>query len=152
MMSRRFSILWVVLIALPLCGCGNGLGGRSYSRSDARQAYKVSYGEVFDVHPVAIEGEYTQLGTLGGGLVGYSVGRSGSGGRVTGAIGGVAGAVVGRETEKAATSLDGLEITIDMDRGDTLVIVQANDVSFSPGEKVRVLRGRGNEARVVKRQ
>ena len=151
-MSRTLSFLWIALMAILLAGCGNGLGGRTYSRSDARQAYKVSYGEVFDVHEVDIEGEYSQLGTLGGGLIGYSIGRSGSGTRVTGAVGGVAGAVVGREVEKAATSLDGLEITVDMDRGDTLVIVQANDVGFSPGEKVRILRGRGNEARVVKRQ
>lgn len=151
MMARKLPILWIALIAMLVAGCGSGLGGRSYSRSDARKAYKVTYGEVYAVHEVGIEGEYSQLGTLGGGLIGYSIGRSGSGTRVTAAVGGVAGAVAGREVEKAATSLDGLEITVDMNNGDTLVIVQANDVGFSPGEKVRVLRGRGNEARVVKR-
>ncbi len=150
MMPGKHSILWIALIAMLVAGCGSGLGGRSYSRSDARKAYKVTYGEVYAVHEVNIEGEYTQLGTLGGGLIGYSIGRSGSGTRVTGAVGGVAGAVAGREVEKAATSLDGLEITIDMDRGDTLVIVQSNDVSFAPGDRVKVLLGRGNEARVVK--
>jgi outer membrane lipoprotein SlyB len=150
-MLRKMPILWIVLITSCLLGCGSGLGGRSYSRSDARTAYKVTYGEIYAVEEVHIEGEYTQLGTMGGGLVGYSIGRSGSGGRVTGAVGGVAGAVVGREVEKAATSLNGVEITVEMDRGDTLVIVQANDVSFTPGEKVQVLLGRGNEARVVKR-
>ena len=150
-MFRKESVIWFALIAMCLAGCGSGLGGRSYSRSDARKAYKVTYGEVYAVEGVHIEGEYTQLGTMGGGLVGYSIGRSGSGGRVAGAVGGVAGAVVGREVETAATSLDGVEITVEMDRGDTLVIVQSNDVSFAPGEKVKVLLGRGSEARVVKR-
>ena len=61
-----------------------------------------------------------------------------------------AGAVAGREIEKAATRESGLEITVDMDRGDTLVIVQSDEVVFQPGERIRVLFGRGDEARVVK--
>ena len=52
--------------------------------------------------------------------------------------------------EKAVTAENGLEITVDMDRGGTLLIVQSADVRFVPGERVRVLRGRGDEARVLK--
>ena len=144
----------VALIALSLlAACARGLGGRDYSRRDARQAYRVDYGEVLRVEPVTIEGEYTSLGTAGGGLVGYSLGRvigDGSGSRVAGAVGGVAGAVVGREAEKAATTVGGLEITVDMDHGGALLIVQSDDVAFEPGERVRVIRGRGDEARVLK--
>lgn len=145
----RVRVLVIVGLLCGLAACANSLGGRSYSRSDARQAYRVRFGEVTAVESVSIEGEYTSLGTMGGGLVGYSIGRSGSGTRVTGAVGGVAGAVAGREVEKAATTEHGLEITVAMDRGDTLVIVQSADVEFSPGDRVKVLLGRGNEARVV---
>ena len=65
-------------------------------------------------------------------------------------MGGVAGAVAGREVEKAATTVKGLEITVDMDSGGALLIVQSDDVAFVPGERVRVIRGRGDEARVLK--
>ncbi len=145
--------LCAVLAAVLSAGCARDLGGRDYSRRDARQAYQVDYGEVVRVDRVTIEGEYTSLGTTGGGLVGYSLGRvigDGSGSRVAGAVGGVAGAVVGREAEKSATTVAGLEITVDMDGGGTLLIVQSADVAFEPGERVRVRRGRGEEARVVK--
>ena len=144
----------LALVAICLLGaCARGLGGGDYSRRDARQAYRVDYGEVVRVDAVTIEGEYTSLGTTGGGLVGYSLGRvigDGSGSRVAGAVGGVAGAVAGREVEKAATTVKGLEITVDMDSGGALLIVQSDDVAFVPGERVRVIRGRGDEARVLK--
>ncbi len=136
-----------------IVACASGLGGRDYDRGDARQAYKVEWGKVATVSVVKIEGQYTELGTAGGAAVGYSLGRiigDGSGSRVAGAVGGVAGAVAGREIEKAVTSDTGLEIMVDMDRGDSLVIVQSADVSFQSGERVRVLFGSGNEARVVK--
>ena len=148
--SRAF--LWAVLAVL-LGACASDLGGRTYSRSDARQAYRVRYGEVLAVSAVTIEGEYTALGTAGGGAVGWSLGRvvgDGSGSRVAGAVGGVTGAIIGREVEESATAESGLEIMIDMDRGDTLVIVQAAEEAFSTGERVRVLFGGRNEARVLK--
>jgi outer membrane lipoprotein SlyB len=140
-------------LLIAVSGCARGLGGGDYSRRDARQAYRVQYGAVVATRPVTIEGEYTNLGTVGGGAVGYSLGRvigDGDSSRVAGAVGGVAGAVAGREVEKAATTEAGLEITLDMDRGDTLVIVQSSDVGFRAGERVRVLFGGRNEARVVK--
>lgn len=142
-------------LLIAVSGCARGLGGGDYSRRDARQAYRVQYGAVVATRPVKIEGEYTNLGTLGGGTVGYSLGRvigdgDGDGSRVAGAVGGVAGAVAGREVEKVATTEAGLEITLDMDRGDSLVIVQSSDVGFRAGERVRVLFGGRNEARVLK--
>lgn len=149
-MTRAFVLS---VLATLLGACATDLGGRTYSRSDARQAYRVRYGEVLATAPVTIEGEYTALGTAGGGAVGWSLGRvvgDGSGSRVAGAVGGVAGAIAGREVEKSATMESGLEIMIDMDRGDTLVIVQAADEAFSAGERVRVLFGGRNEARVLK--
>jgi outer membrane lipoprotein SlyB len=126
-------------LLIAVSGCARGLGGGDYSRRDARQAYRVQYGAVVATRPVKIEGEYTNLGT-----------GDGDGSRVAGAVGGVAGAVAGREVEKVATTEAGLEITLDMDRGDSLVIVQSSDVGFRAGERVRVLFGGRNEARVLK--
>lgn len=150
---RGIQILLVLCLAITSGGCAKSLGGRSYDRGDARQAYAVTFGQVVSVYPVRIEGEAGTLGTAGGAAIGYSLGRligSGSSSRVGGAVGGVAGAVAGREVEKAATAENGFEITVDMDRGGTLLIVQSADVAFAAGERVRVLRGRGDEARVLK--
>jgi outer membrane lipoprotein SlyB len=151
--GARWPLVAAVACGLAVVGCARGLGGDEYSRRDARQGYQVEYGEVTRVEPVTIEGEYTSLGTTGGGLVGYSLGRivgDGNTSRVAGAVGSVAGAVVGREVEKAATTVGGLAITVDLDRGSSLLIVQSDDVAFAPGERVRVIRGRGDEARVLK--
>ena len=148
-----FGATVAAMVTLAVAGCAGGLGGRDYDRGDTRRAYRVEWGRVASVAAVDIEGQYTELGTVGGAAVGYSLGRiigDGSGSRVAGAVGGVAGAVAGREIEKAATSDSGLEIMVDMDRGDSLVIVQTADVVFQPGERVRVLLGNGDEARVVK--
>ena len=144
--------LLAIALAL-LAGCAGGLGGGDYSRSDARRAWRVQYAEVLRVEPVRIEGEHSALGTAGGAAVGYSLGRvvgDGSGSRVAGAAGAVAGAVAGREAEEALTAEDGLEITLRLERGGMLVVVQSADVAFSPGERVRVLRGRGDAARVLR--
>ena len=154
-MGRPTDMRVTLLIALVLAtsACAGDLGGRTYSRSDAREAYRVRYGEVVTVAPVIIEGESSSLGTIGGGAVGWSLGRvvgDGSGSRVAGALGGVGGALAGREVEKAVTTESGLEIMVDMDRGDTLVIVQAADEAFAAGERVRVLFGGRSEARVLK--
>jgi len=151
--SCSIQMLLALCLAITSGGCAKSLGGRSYDRGDARQAYAVTFGQVVSVYPVRIEGEAGTLGTAGGAAIGYSLGRligSGSSSRVGGAVGGVAGAVAGREVEKAATAENGLEITVDMDRGGTLLIVQSADVAFAAGERVRVLRGRGDEARVLK--
>jgi outer membrane lipoprotein SlyB len=151
---RRFTTCLSGLALVLAAGCANpSLSGDVYSRSDSGRAMRAHEGTVRTLRRVTIEGEPTALGTSGGGLVGYSLGRvigSGSGSRVAGAVGGVAGAVAGQQVEKAVTTENGLEITVAMDRGDVLVIVQSDDVMFSAGEPVRVLLGRDGAARVLK--
>mgnify|MGYP001821683814 FL=1 len=151
---NRFAVALGAIILGTASGCATrSLSGDVYNRSDAQKAWRAHWGEVVGVRSVTIEGEPSALGTSGGGLVGYSLGRvvgSGSGSRVAGAVGGVAGAVAGQQVEKAATTEGGIELTVDMDRGDVLVIVQSDDVDFAAGERVRVLLGRGDQARVMK--
>ncbi len=61
---------------LAVAGCASpSLSGDVYSRSDAGRAMRAHDGEVLGLRRVAIEGEPTALGTSGGGLVGYSLGR-----------------------------------------------------------------------------
>ena len=125
--------------------------GPVYKESEAGTAWQAEEGVVTGVRQVTIEGEATGLGTVGGAAIGYTLGRTiggGSGSRVAGAVGGVAGAVAGRAVESGAKTKPGLEIVVDLDGGDTLVVVQPADQQFSTGQRVRVLLGSRNRARV----
>ena len=105
------------------------------------------------IDAVTIGGERGYLGSAGGGYIGYEVGRyvvDGSGRGVAGAVGAVAGAVAGDAIEERATRQDGLQITVDLEEGATVAIVQAADQPFAVGERVKVLRSHGGAARVTK--
>jgi outer membrane lipoprotein SlyB len=152
----RFLTLCASALAalLTLGACASPSSGQVYSRAEARTAWRVSEGRVVDVQPVTIEGQKSWLGTAGGGYVGYELGRtvgSGTGRDLAGAVGGLVGATVGQATEERVTRQDGLQIVVELDRqGEAIAIVQASDVSFSPGERVRVLRRGDGAARVTK--
>jgi len=136
-----------------LCACATPSSGQIYSRNEARTAWTVVQGRVSDVKPVQIEGNKSVLGTAGGGYVGYELGRtlgSGHGSDLAGAVGAVAGAATGQVVEERVTRQNGLQITIDLDRGESIAVVQAADVAFAPGERVKVLRRGDGAARVAK--
>ncbi|MGQ0835849.1 MAG: glycine zipper domain-containing protein [Gammaproteobacteria bacterium] len=140
-----------VAIILFLSGCASSTSGNVYSRQDVRKAWTVDYGRVTEVAPVTIEGQKTPIGRVGGGLIGYQVGRTvghGSGSRIAGAVGAVAGAVAGQATEERLTRTNGLQITIDLEKGRTIAVVQAADAQFAVGERVKVLRRGDGAARV----
>lgn len=145
------SVLW---LAVAAAGCTLPSRGDVYSRDEARTAWNVRYGKVVDVDEVTIEGRRSQLGRVGGGLVGYEAGRTvgaGTGARVAGAVGAVAGAVAGEAIEEGMTRQKGLQITVELDGGSTIAVVQAADQRFSVGEKVKVYSRRDGAARVAKR-
>jgi outer membrane lipoprotein SlyB len=150
-MSRAF--LSVLLAAFIVAGCASSPSSKVYPRHHAQQAWTVEYGKVTGVDSVTIEGERTYLGHAGGGYIGYEVGRAvvdGSGRGVAGAVGAVAGAAAGGAIEERATRQDGLQITVDLEKGPAIAIVQADDEQFRVGERVKVLRGQRGAARVTK--
>jgi len=134
----------ISLLTVGLTGCVSGLQGSTYSRSEARQVQEVESGTVLSTNPVVIEGKQSgagQLpGTIIGGVAGSSVGE-GKGQQIFTILGAVGGAVVGSMIEEQATQTQGLEITIKMDAGKTLSIVQEVDNVnvFREGQRVRVL-------------
>ena len=150
-MSRL--ILIALCGALVSVGCASSNSGNVYPRNQVRQAWTVEEGKVSGIKDVRIEGERTGLGRLGGGYVGYEVGRtvgSGHGNDVAGAVGAVAGAVAGGATEELMTRDKGLEITVDLDKGSSIAVVQAADQQFQVGERVKILRRGDGAARVTK--
>ena len=134
----------ISLLMLGLTGCVSGLQGDTYSRSEARQAQEVVFGTILTTNPVVIEGRQTDVGQLPGAIIGGVAGSSvgeGKGQEIFTGLGAVGGAVVGSMIQEKATRAQGLELTIKMDSGKTLSIVQEVDSvnAFIAGQRVRVL-------------
>ncbi len=143
----------LMLAALMLTACAASRSPDVYTPQQAQRAYQVYDATIVELRVIKIAGESTRVGTLGGAWIGSTAARSAGGGRgsrILGAVGGVAGAVIGRSTERELTADEGLEILLRLDNGDTVAVVQGGDVPFEVGEQVRVLRD-GASARVIKR-
>jgi len=146
-------ILIALCGALVSVGCVTSNPGSVYPRHQTQQAWSVEEGKVSDIKDVSIEGERTGLGRIGGGYIGYEVGRYAVNGRATdvaGAVGAVAGAVAGGATEERITRQKGFEITVNLDKGASIAVVQAADQQFQVGERVKILRRGDGAARVTK--
>ena len=153
MFSIRHMLVGVLALAMLGVGCTN-YSGNAYSGRQVRSAQSVQYGTVVSVQPVTLEEDHPALvGTAAGGVVGGVLGNMIGGGRgrtlatVGGALLGAAGGYAG---EKALTKQNGLEITVELENGQQLSVVQAADQQFSQGERVRVLRGSDGSARVAR--
>lgn len=139
------NLLLIPAIAVLAGACAGSASGQSYPRYETRVAYDVEYGEVVSARAVEIEGDASLIGLLGGAEVGRAVGDT----SVTRAVGSVAGALVGHAIERSITSAEGFEIIVRLDGDDTIAVVQAADVAFAAGERVRVLSGPFGETRVT---
>ncbi|MFC6672548.1 glycine zipper 2TM domain-containing protein [Marinobacterium aestuariivivens] len=149
-MRGSTGIVALLLGASLLAGCASPtLTGTSYSREEARRVHYVRYGMVESVTPVIIEGRTdgavgTGAGAIVGGIAGSNVG--GGSGRAVGAVlGAVAGGVLGSRIEESATRKQGQEITVRLDNGEVLSLVQEVEAGqfFRPGERVRLLQSGG---------
>ena len=140
---------WLVVVACAsaLGGCAYSGGSQDYRGYEVRGEQSVRFGVVESVREVRITPHDTGVGTAGGavlgGLAGSNVG--GGNGQIAGAIGGaILGGIIGQNIEKSANERRGLEVTVLLDTGKYLAIVQEADEPFRPGDRVRILSGRGN--------
>ncbi|MDR2892347.1 MAG: glycine zipper 2TM domain-containing protein [Deltaproteobacteria bacterium] len=134
-----------LLIITMLGGCASQ-GGQDYTRSQERGAMQIQRGVVTDVRVVQISEDSSLLGPTVGGVAGGFLGSllgSGSG-QVLGTIGGAAaGALGGAAAEKAVRDKNGYQITVRLDNGNEIAVVQDQDIPFQTGDRVRVLSGSG---------
>lgn len=150
-MDKRIQVAAVVLVVAALAGCAQGLGGGSYTRDEARREQNVRMGMVESVRPVQIEGTRTGVGPAAGAVVGGVAGSTVGGGRgstVAAVIGAVAGGVAGQAIEQGTTRKNGVEVTVKLDSGALLAIVQEADETFRAGDRVRILSD-GRTSRVT---
>lgn len=144
---RLLGTATLVLLAAILAGCASSKSGDVYTRDQARTVHTVKLGVVESVRTVRLEGTKTPVGTAAGAVVGGVAGSTIGGGRgqtIATVLGAVAGGVAGAAAEEGITRKDGIEITVKLDNGTMLAVVQeATAEQFNPGERVRVLEGGG---------
>jgi outer membrane lipoprotein SlyB len=138
--------------ALLLGGCAYHAGSGDYRGYETRGEQSVRFGVVESVREVRIDPRETGVGTAGGALLGGLAGSNvgGGNGQIAGAIGGaILGGIIGQNIEKSANERRGAEVTVLLDTGKYISVVQEADESFRAGDRVRILSGRGGQTRVT---
>jgi outer membrane lipoprotein SlyB len=141
----------MIIVLLLAGGCASRQSGTVYSRSQAQQQLSVYYGTVLVVNTVTIEGTQTGLGTVAGGVLGGIAGNTVGGGHgraLATAVGAIGGALVGSAVEEGATRQNGLELTVELDSGEVIAVVQEADDYYAVGDRVRIIRGPGGVTRI----
>ena len=132
--------------AAILGGCAYpGMGSSEYHRVDARGEQSVRFGVVESIRPVRIDPHDTGLGAFTGAAIGGIAGSNvgGGSGQAVGAIAGaLLGGIIGQNMEKSANEQAGVEITVLLDSGKYIAVVQGADEQFRAGDRVRILSGR----------
>jgi outer membrane lipoprotein SlyB len=142
-MSTKVSVVALLALVSVVTGCASpGLGSGSYSREQTRREQTVRMGFVESVREVRLEGTRSGVGPAAGavvgGVAGSTVGR-GAGSVVAAVVGAVAGGVAGQAIEQGVTTKRGVEITVKLDNGQMVAIMQEADETFRPGDRVRIL-------------
>jgi outer membrane lipoprotein SlyB len=145
-MKSLVTLSLVLASTILVIGCASGTGGKDYSREQTRIVQDVQMGIVDSVREVNIEGTKTPIGAGAGAVVGGVAGSTVGGGKgsiVGAAVGAVLGGLGGAAAEEGITRQKGVEITVKLDSGRMIAIVQAADEAFRPGDRVRILSGDG---------
>ncbi len=142
---KHLAAVGLLLLASLVAGCASSKSANVYTRGQAQQELVVRTGTVESTRDVLLEGTKSGTGAIAGAAVGGVAGSNigGGKGQIVGAIiGAVAGGLAGAAIEENATRRLALEITVRLDSGQLIAVVQEPDVPFLPGERVRVLSGR----------
>ncbi|MCW8885595.1 MAG: glycine zipper 2TM domain-containing protein [Motiliproteus sp.] len=142
----------VMVALLMLSGCASTLDDKTYSRDDARRVQQVEFGTIEAITDVVIEGRRSGVSKVAGAVVGGIAGSSVGGGKgkdLTTALGAIAGTIAGEAIEERSTRANGQDLTVRMDRGELISVVQelTEQGRFRTGDRVRILRLNG-EVRV----
>jgi len=132
--------------AALLGGCAYpGMGASEYHRVDARGEQSVRFGVVESIREVRIDPYDSGLGAFTGATIGGIAGSNvggGSGQAVGMVAGALLGGILGQNIEKSANERPGIEITVLLDSGKYIAVVQGADEAFRAGDRVRILSGR----------
>ena len=150
MKNYRISVI-IAIILFIAGGCASSRSGQVYQRDQARSVHTVQLGTIEAINNVQIEGTKTKAGAIAGGATGAALGHavgSGSGKTIATVVGAVAGGLAGAAAEEGITKKDALEITVKLDDGEVIAIVQKADEHFAVGDRIRVLTSDDGTTRV----
>lgn len=143
---KQVNLLLMLGVVAAIGGCASSKSGDTYTRDEARRVQNVQMGIVEGSRPVKIEGTGTPIGSGAGAVVGGIAGSSagqGRGSAVGTVLGAVVGGVAGAAAEEGFTREDGVEVTIRLESGRLISVVQAGKEQFQPGDRVRIMETGG---------
>lgn len=153
MIMKRLLILATATPLLFASCAQQSLTGDTYSRHEAGRAQSVNHGRVTSVRYVQIQGD-TQAGTVLGGIAGALLGKEVGNGRTSNTIGALAGAglgaAAGSHFQKTQGTKQGVEVSVKLNNGRSVLVMQELSPrdSFKIGDRVRVLSN-GRKTRVA---
>jgi outer membrane lipoprotein SlyB len=130
---------------LLISGCAYHAGSADYRGYEAMGEQHVRFGVVEAVRDVRIRPGNTGVGSTAGAFIGGIAGShvGGGSGEIVGAIAGtVIGSIIGYNVEQQANEIPGIEVTVLLDSGKYIAVVQQAGEPFRTGDRVRVLSGR----------
>ncbi len=149
MKTTCYTIILSLLIFIMI-GCAANQGSKTYSANQAQTAMSVYFGTILEVGDVVIDVDQggSTLGAVVGGVAGRSLARAGKSNRAGRDLATVGGAAIGSAATKAASQKPGLELTVELDDGQLMVIVQLKDDDFLVGDRVRIVKANDGSYRV----
>ena len=149
MKSRLEILLPAAFAAVLLSGCGNSRSSMPvYDRTQVGQVVSEQRGEVVTVRDVVIKGQTEQTGSAGrGARIGAAAVQGAIFGAPERAIAAVVGSMAGSAAGGKMDDKLGEEITVMLEGGRTVVIVQERETGvppLAPGERVRLQTGAGS--------
>lgn len=139
-----------ILAAFACCAALSGCAWHGevadYRGYEVGAEQTVRFGVVESVREVRIHPRESGVGAASGAVIGSIAGSHlGRGsGEVVGAIAGaILGGIVGQSVERDANERAGLEVTVLLDSGRYITVMQGPEESLRSGDRVRVLSGRG---------
>lgn len=151
MLIRKGFVAAIVSVALVVAGCTTPDSANVYSKHEMRRPAKVRSGVIEQIRLVKMEDAMGIGAVTGAAIGGIAAGSNigdGRGSLVAGIVGALLGAILGDKIERGVVRKDVLEITLRLENGERLVIVEDADINLQPGQAVDVIDD-GRTARVV---
>jgi len=151
---KRLVIALLLTATTMLGGCLKELTGSNYDRYEARSLQSIQFGEITEIETVRVDGTESGVGAVAGAATGGIAASNIGGGRGKGIatiVGAVAGGMLGNYAERKATETSALNLTIRLETGGYVSVVQQVEGgnSFQIGDRVKVMT-QGNSSRVVR--
>jgi outer membrane lipoprotein SlyB len=144
MYMNKLLILFAIGASAFITGCAQNVSPNTYTGSEVGVVSKVKKGVILSRREVTIDNNSGAGGLAGAaaGAAGGSTLGNGVSTNVAGAVGGaVVGGLVGHAIDKGVNQHKGYEYIIKLEGGQTVSVVQTNQLKFKPHQRVLVIYG-----------